>query len=126
MITGIKIIGLMIGIRKEKIKTADETTTSLMYRILEDLPFKSNDRVCVLINGLGATAYQELYIVSRKVSEILDKYKILKTITYVGEYFTSLEMAGFSITLIKLDSTLEKLILSKADAPMFKQFDLNK
>jgi dihydroxyacetone kinase-like protein len=93
--------------------------------ILEDLPFRKKDKVCVLINGLGATPYQELYIINRKVSEILDKYQINRIITYVGEYFTSLEMAGFSITLTKLDKTLEKYVLSKADGPMFKQFDLN-
>ena len=55
----------------------------------------------------------------------LDKYKIKTAMTYVGEYFTSLEMAGFSITLTRLDETLERLVLAKADAPMFKQFDLN-
>ena len=97
-----------------------------MDMILKDLPFKSGDRVSVLVNGLGATAYQELYIANRKVAEILDKYKIKRVITYVGEYFTSLEMAGFSITLTKLNDTLEKLIQAKADSPMFKQFDLNK
>jgi len=113
------------GIKKDKIKSADIIVEDLMNKIFEDLPFKSGDRVSVLINGLGATAYQELYIVSRKVANVLDKYKISKVITYVGEYFTSLEMAGFSITLTRLDNTLEKLVLSKADAPMFKQFDLN-
>ena len=107
-------------------KSADEITIHLMDKILEDLPFKSGDSVSVLINGLGATAYQELYIVNSKVSEILDKYKIDKAITYVGEYFTSLEMAGFSITLTKLDNIIEKLILDRADSPMFKLFDLNR
>ncbi len=112
------------GIRKEKIKSADKITTELMDAILDDLPFKSGDRVSILINGLGATPLQELYIVNRKISEILNNYKIKKVITYVGEYFTSLEMAGFSITLTKLNDSLEKLILAKADAPLFKQFDL--
>ncbi len=114
------------GIRKEKIKSADEVVTFLMGRIIEDLPFESGDKVSVLINGMGATPPQELYIVNRKVSEILDRYKIEKVITYVGEYFTSLEMAGFSITLTRLDETLTKLLLARADSPMFKQFDLNR
>ncbi|MCL6087987.1 MAG: dihydroxyacetone kinase subunit DhaK [Actinobacteria bacterium] len=114
------------GIKKEKIKSADEITDELMSKILEDLPFKSGDKVSVLINSLGATPYQELFIISKKVSEILNKYKIKKVITYVGEYFTSLEMAGFSITLTKLDDNLEKLILAKADSPLFKQFQLVK
>lgn len=114
------------GVAKEKIKSADEIVVYLMNMILSDLPFKSNDKVSVLINGLGATPFQELFIISRKVSQILKKYKIKTVITYVGEYFTSLEMAGFSITLTKLDKQLEKLILAKADSPLFKQFDLNK
>ncbi len=114
------------GIKKEKLKSADEITGVLLDAILEDLPFKSNDTVSVLINGLGATPFQELYIVNRKVTEILQKYKINKLITYVGEYFTSLEMAGFSITLTKVDDEIARLILAKADSPMFKQFDLNK
>ena len=114
------------GIRKEKLKTADETTTILMDALLEDLPFQNGDTVSVLINGLGATPLEELYIVNKKVSEILYKYKINKLITYVGEYFTSLEMAGFSITLTKVDDEIARLILAKADSPLFKQFNLNK
>lgn len=114
------------GIKKEKMKNADEITTVLMDFILEDLPFQNGDTVSVLINGLGATPFQELFIVNRKVSEILHKYKIKILITYVGEYFTSLEMAGFSITLTKVDNEIARLILSRADSPLFKQFDLNK
>ncbi len=114
------------GIKKVQMKTADDTTAELMGYILEDLPFKNGDTVSVLINGLGATPLQELFIVNRKVTEILEKYKIKKLITYVGEYFTSLEMAGFSITLTKVDQEISRLILAKADSPMFKQFDLNK
>ena len=114
------------GIKKVQMKNADDTTTELMDYILEDLPFKNGDTVSVLINGLGATPLQELFIVNRKVTEILEKYKIKKLITYVGEYFSSLEMAGFSITLTKVDQEIARLILAKADSPLFKQFDLNK
>ncbi|MCL4377839.1 MAG: dihydroxyacetone kinase subunit DhaK [Actinobacteria bacterium] len=112
------------GIRKEKMKTADETTAMLMDALIDDLPFKSGDTVSVMVNGLGATPLQELFIINRKVSQILEKYKIKKLITYAGEYFTSLEMAGFSITLTKIDDLLERLILAKADSPLFKQFQL--
>ena len=112
---------------EERVKEAAQILgiEELLDRIISDLPFKSGDRVSVLINGLGATPYQELYIANRKVKQLLNKYKIKTVITYVGEFFTSLEMAGFSITLTKLDKTLERLILARADAPMFKQFDLN-
>ncbi len=110
------------GIRKEKIKSADEMTKILMDHILEDLPFKNGDSVSVLVNGLGATPLQELYIINRQVDKILQDYKIKKIITYVGEYFTSLEMAGFSITLTKTDASTERFILAKANSPLFKQF----
>jgi len=110
------------GIKKMKMQSADKTTEMLMDYILEDLPFKNGDTVSVLINGLGATPLQELYIVNRKVSDILERFKIKKLITYVGEYFTSLEMAGFSITLTKTDNEISRLILAKADSPSFKQF----
>ncbi len=111
------------GIKKEKIRSADEVAEDLTNRVLEDLPFKNGDKVSLLINGLGATPLQELYIIGRKVNQILDDYKLKRVITYVGEYFTSLEMAGFSITLTKLDDTLERLILAEAESPLFKQFD---
>ena len=114
------------GIKKDKMKTADEIVDMLMDALLADLPFKNGNTVSVLINGLGATPLQEMYIVNKKVSEILEKYRIKKLITYVGEYFTSLEMAGFSITLTKVDDEIARLILAKADSPLFKQFDLNK
>jgi dihydroxyacetone kinase-like protein len=113
------------GVKKAKIKPVDSIVEELLDRIISDLPFKSKDKVSVLINGLGATPYQELYIVNRKVRQMLDRYKIKTVITYVGEYFTSLEMAGFSITLTRLDENLERLVLARADAPMFKQFELN-
>jgi len=112
------------GIKKEKIKSADEVSSYLTERILEELAFKHEDETALLINGLGATPLQELYIVARKVCSILDSYKIKRVITYVGEYFTSLEMAGFSVTLTKLDDRLKKLILAEADSPCFKQFNL--
>lgn len=112
------------GIRKEKMKSADKTAVMLMDALIDDLPFKNGDTVSVMVNGLGATPLQELFIINRKVAQILEKYKIRKLITYVGEYFTSLEMAGFSITLTKVDGLLERLILAKADSPLFKQFQL--
>ncbi|MGM0366941.1 MAG: dihydroxyacetone kinase subunit DhaK [Actinomycetota bacterium] len=113
------------GIRKEKIKSADEVSSYLTERVLEDLPFKNEDKAALLINGLGATPLQELYIIARKVCSILDSYRIKRVVTYVGEYFTSLEMAGFSVTLTRLDDRLKKLILAEADSPCFKQFDLS-
>jgi len=109
------------GVKRMPLKPADEVTSMLMEKILEDLPFKSGDEVVVNINGLGATPLLELYIVYRKVHQILKDSKIKVHRTYVGEYFTSLEMGGFSITLTKVDDELKRLIDAPAKAPLFVQ-----
>jgi len=109
------------GVKRMPMKSADETTQMLMEKILEDLPFKSGDEVIVNVNGLGATPLLELYIVYRKVHEILKDSNIKVHRAYVGEYFTSLEMGGFSITLTKLDKELKRLIDAPARAPLFVQ-----
>lgn len=110
------------GTHREKIKPADEIVEDLMNKILVDLPYKDNDEVAVMINGLGATPLMELYIVNKKVSEILESKNIKIYKTLVGEFMTSLEMSGFSISLLKLDEELKILLDAKADTPAFKQF----
>lgn len=109
------------GIKRMPMKSADETTLMLMEKILEDLPFTSGDEVVVNINGLGATPLLELYIIYRKVYQILKDTNIKVHRAYIGEYFTSLEMGGFSITLTKLDDELKKLIDAPARSPLFVQ-----
>jgi len=109
------------GTHREKIKPADEIVEHLMEKIINDLPYKENDEVAVMINGLGATPLMELYVANRKVAEILEDKKIKVYKTYVGEFMTSLEMSGFSITLLKLDEELKTLLDAKADTPAFKQ-----
>ena len=106
------------GVEKTEIKTADETVDILMEKILEDLPFESGDEVLVLINGLGATPLLEQYIVERRVNQILDEENISAYKTLVGDYFTSLEMAGFSITLTRLDEELKEMTDVKAESPL--------
>jgi dihydroxyacetone kinase-like protein len=76
--------------------------------IIDDLPFKADDEVALLINNLGATTMMELLIVNRKVREILADKKINVHGTLIGSYCTSQEMAGFSISLLKLDDELKK------------------
>jgi dihydroxyacetone kinase-like protein len=78
------------------------------------------DEVAVLINGLGGTPHIELYICYRKVRKILDKRGIVVDRSYVGEYFTGLEMAGFSVTLMKLDQELKELLAAPANTPYYK------
>ena len=110
------------GTHKEKLKSADEYTEHLMEKILEDNHIERGEEVAVMVNGLGATPVMELYIVNKKVREILGEGGIEVAKTYVGNYMTSLEMPGFSISILKLDDELKRLLEVKADTPAFKQF----
>ena len=105
------------GVRKGEIKSADEITTELMNIILKEL--NNASKVSVLVNGLGSTPLMELYIMFKKVKEILDKNKIEIHSSFVGEYVTSLEMNGASITLLKLDEELQPLMENPAHCSMF-------
>ena len=109
------------GIRRGKIETADQITEEMMNKIIEDLPYAPGDRVAVLVNGLGATSLDEQYIVTRKINQLLMDKGIAVHRYYVGEYATSLEMAGVSISLLKLDEELTELIDYPANTPFFKQ-----
>jgi phosphoenolpyruvate---glycerone phosphotransferase subunit DhaK len=97
------------GRTRMKLKPADEIVELLMEPVLSDLPFKSGDEVLMFVNGLGGTPLIELYIVYRKAAEIAKKAGLKITRNFVGSYITSLEMAGTSITLLKLDAGLTKL-----------------
>lgn len=108
------------GTHREEIKTADEITEHLLGKILEDMPVAEGERVAVMINGLASTPYMELYIVNKRVSEILSEKGINVHRTFVGEYMTALEMAGFSISILKLDSELQELLDEPANTPAFK------
>jgi phosphoenolpyruvate---glycerone phosphotransferase subunit DhaK len=107
------------GVRRGKIQSADETTEILMKTILNDLPFESGNEVAVLVNGLGATPKEELYIVFNKVAKILDELKIKIYRNYIGEYCTSMEMAGVSISLLRLDPKMKMLLDAPAQSPFF-------
>ncbi len=110
------------GIRRGKILSADEIVEEMMQPILKDIPYVSGDEVAVLVNGLGATPLEEQYVVVRKISRLLDEKGIHVYKYFVGEYATSLEMAGLSISLLKLDDELKRLVDAPADTPFFKQF----
>jgi dihydroxyacetone kinase-like protein len=101
--------------------TANETTDFIMSKIIEDLPFKSGDEVSVLLNGLGSTSLLEEYIIFKRINEILIDMNIKIHKTWVGEYFTSMEMGGFSITLTKLDEETKKYIDYPVNAVHFIQ-----
>jgi dihydroxyacetone kinase-like protein len=97
------------GRTRMKVKPADEIVEMLMEPIISDLPFKSGDEVLLFVNGMGGTPLVELYIVYRKAYEIATKHGLKVVRNLVGPYITSLEMAGTSITLLKLDEDMKQL-----------------
>jgi dihydroxyacetone kinase DhaK subunit len=109
------------GMRRGSIETADKVSDALLDAILADMPLAKGDRVAVLVNGLGATPAMELYIMFGRVAARLGKLGVTIHRSYVGEYVTSLEMAGASITLIHLDDELARLVDAPAHTPMFVQ-----
>lgn len=109
------------GIKVEPLKTADEMAAEMVDIILPDLPFASGDEVVVLLSGLGATPVMEQYIVYNKVEELLAEKGIKVYKAYVGNYFTSLEMMGVTLTVMKLDDELKECIDMPADSVGLKQ-----
>ena len=107
------------GIKREKLKSANDLVDDLYKRILDDSKLKSNDRIAIMINSLGATPLEELYIVSKKFNENLKNSKIINIKSYVGRYATSMEMAGMSITTLKVNENLEKYLLAKSSCPFW-------
>ena len=107
------------GIRRGKLKTANEITEELSEKLLSDIDLNKGDKVSILINSLGATPHEELFIVADKFNNILNDNGIINSKSYVGRYATSMEMAGMSITILKLDDELEKLLLEEANCPFW-------
>ena len=109
------------GVNREKIGTVDEISDKLLDKILAEGIYNSGDEVAVLVNGMGGTPLMELFIANKHVHKVLaDKgIKVAKTI--VGNYMTSLDMEGFSITLLKVDDELKKFLNAPADTPAFVQ-----
>ena len=109
------------GINRGKILTAKELVTTLMDNITQDLPYESGDEVCVLVNGLGATPKEELYIMFKEIDAYLKAKNISVFRTFVGEVATSMEMAGGSISLLKVDEELKSLIRKPCYTPFYCQ-----
>lgn len=96
------------GRRRMKIEKADRVAEMLMEPILEDLPFKRGDDILLFVNGMGGTPLMELYIVYRAAHAIAEKHGLTISRRLVGPFMTSLEMAGVSITLLRLDDMMRK------------------
>ncbi|MCI0553481.1 MAG: dihydroxyacetone kinase subunit DhaK [Anaerolineae bacterium] len=97
------------GRTRMKLKSADEITEMLMEPVIDDLPFKSGDNALLFVNGMGGTPLIELYVIYRKAYQIAEKHGLKVVRNLVGSYITSLEMAGTSITMLKVDDDLVKL-----------------
>ena len=107
------------GIKREKLRSADQLSDDLCKRILGDYKLNAEDQVSIMINSLGATPLEELYIISKRIHENFSKLKIKITKSYVGRYATSMEMAGMSITIFKLDNELKKYLLTPSECPFW-------
>ena len=107
------------GTHREKMVTANEIVDHLLDKILADIDYTGQE-VAVLVNGSGATPLMELYIINNHVADVLAAKGIKVYKTLVGNYMTSIEMAGFSLSLLRLDDELKALLDAPADTPAYK------
>ena len=109
------------GVWNGPIKTADELAAESLDTLLKDMPLASGDEVALLINGLGATSIEELYILSNSVSQQLEDKGISIYRTFVGEFATSMEMMGASISIMKVDSETKAMLDMPVSTPFYCQ-----
>ena len=108
------------GTHREKMRPADESVDILLEQILSDLDYTGSE-VALLVNGSGGTPLMELYILNNHIADVLAERGIKVYRTMVGNYMTSIEMQGFSISLLKLDDEMKELLDAKADTPAWKE-----
>ncbi|MFZ3415076.1 dihydroxyacetone kinase subunit DhaK [Arthrobacter sp. 3Tela_A] len=106
------------GRRRAQMMGASEIVEELLAPVVRDLPFADGDRVALMVNGLGGTPISELYLLYGLAHKSLAEQGISVGRSYVGEYCTSLDMAGASITLVNLDDEIESLLLDPAEVPI--------
>lgn len=107
------------GIEVAKMMTADEIATMMVQKITADMPLAKGDEVSVLVNGLGATPLEEQFIVYGKIHALLQDMGVFVTMPHIGEFATSMEMAGMSASIIKLDAQLKALLRAPASTPFY-------
>ena len=107
------------GILREKMKSANDLTDDICKRILDDFNLNKNEEIVLMINSLGATPLEELYIISRRVIENFNKNEIKIFKNYVGRYATSMEMAGMSVTLLKLNKEIKDNLIAPSNCPFW-------
>jgi len=108
------------GVWRGKLRTADAIANEMLDHLLADMPLSRDDRVSVLVNSLGATPPEELYILYRIVAARLSEIGVRIVMPLVGRYATSMEMACVSFTLCKLDGELERLLHAPADCAFWR------
>lgn len=106
------------GRERTKIMPAKEIIGLLTKNVVEDLPFKAGDEVVVMVNGLGGTPLIEIYVAFNEVAKYLKPLNIKIFKTYIGEYCTSLDMAGCSVSILKLDEEMKELLDYPIDIPL--------
>lgn len=109
------------GIKVTELMTAKEMAEVCTEKILDDILIEEESEVVVLVSGLGSTPVMELYIFFNEVRQLLERYKIHIHRSYVGNYFTSLDMMGVTLTILKLDKEMAELIDFETNAVSFKQ-----
>lgn len=109
------------GMQRETLQTADQVAERMATAILDDLKPAAGDRLAVMVNGLGATPPEELYILYRKAHEVVTGRGLKVHRAYVGEFATSMEMAGASFTFFRLDDEMAGLLDAPAHSPFFIQ-----
>ena len=109
------------GVWNGPLKTADEIAAESLDTLLGDMPLSAGEEVCLLINGLGATSIEELYILSNSVSQQLEDKGISIYRTFVGEFATSMEMMGASISIMKVDSETKAMLDMPVSTPFYCQ-----
>ncbi len=110
------------GIERSKLLPADRITEIIVEKVMNDIPIDSGAEVAVLVNGLGATPPEELYIIYNRVHHILSVHGIKVYRNYIGEYATSMEMAGASVTLLRLNEEFKTLLNAPAFSPFLPQW----
>lgn len=108
------------GTYRAPLKRVDEIVDLLLEKILEDLDY-SDSETAVLVNGAGGTPLMELFIANNRIADVLAGKGITVFKTMVGNYMTSIDMQGFSVTLLRLDEQMKRLLTAKADTPAWKE-----
>lgn len=110
------------GVKKVDIMSADKTAETILDLLIQDLPYKKGDEVIAIVNGYGSTTRMEMFIIMRRIHSYLAEKGISIFASEVGEFCTSLEMAGISITLVKLDEEIKGYYKMSADSPGYVKF----